>query len=172
MSDSTHLRGVAIAISSPLQLLVVEVTPVDERIMRVRLKHTLGFMSLVAVYAPTKMCETEEKEMFYAKLDSVLDQCPSQDTLIVLGNFTGSTGTERVGYELCVSPHGPRPKCGFASEETLENNEKSRAARPAGNQDRYRALSHRTRALLRRDKERYVRSLAEEVEGHFNVNDL
>ncbi len=63
-------------ISSQLLPFVVQVAPVDERIMRVRLKHTLGFMSLVAVYAPTEMRETEEKETFYAKLDSVLDKCP------------------------------------------------------------------------------------------------
>lgn len=44
-----------------------------------RLKHTLGFMSLVVVYTPTEMCETEEK-VFYAKLDSVLDQYPSGHT--------------------------------------------------------------------------------------------
>ncbi|MFV0264558.1 MAG: hypothetical protein ACK5JN_19375 [Kluyvera sp.] len=66
----------------------------------------------------------------------------------------------------------PRSRGGFASEETLENIERSRAARLAGNRDQYRALSRRTRALLRRDKERYVRSLAEDVEGHFNDNDL
>ena len=30
----------------------------------------------------------------------------------------------------------------------------------------------RTRSLLRRDKEQFIRSLAEEVEGHFLVNDL
>ena len=325
MSDGTHLRGVAVAISSRLQSSVVEVAPVDERIMRVRLKHTLGFMSLVAVYAPTEMCETEEKEMFYAKLDSILDQCPPRDTLIVLGDFNAATGTERAGYELCVGPHGsgtrntnsslllnfarsrrlriagswyqrpelhrwtwysnaggvakeidhilvstrwrilqncrvfrsaeffatdhrlvvatlrlriksrrlsrcnqtvfhleklkdlvcaqeyavavsnrfnvlgsledpvelwdtfkretleaakeyigerPRSRSGFASEETLENIEESRAARLAGNRGRYRALARRTRALLRRDKERYVRSLAEDVEGHLNANDL
>ena len=40
----------------------------------------------------------EEKEMFYAKLDSVLDQCPRRDALIVLGDFNAVTGTERAGY--------------------------------------------------------------------------
>ena len=40
---------------------------VDERIILLRLKHTLGFMSLVAVYVPTEVCG--EEEMFYAKLD-------------------------------------------------------------------------------------------------------
>ncbi|KAG0723374.1 Craniofacial development protein 2 [Chionoecetes opilio] len=96
---------VAIGISSKLQPSVVEATPVDERIMRVRMKHTLGFMSLVAVYAPTEVHKTEEK-MFYAKLDSVLKQCPPRDTLIVLGDFNATTGTVRDGYESCVGPHG------------------------------------------------------------------
>ncbi|KAG0730190.1 Craniofacial development protein 2 [Chionoecetes opilio] len=106
LSNGHRVRGVAIGISSKLQPSVVEVTPVDERILRVRMKHTLGFMSLVAVYAPTRMRKTEEKEMFYAKLDSVLDQCPPRDTLIVLGDFNATTGTVRDGYELCGGPHG------------------------------------------------------------------
>ena len=52
-------------------------------------------MSVVAVYASTEVCETEEKEMFYAKLDSLLDHCPHHDALIVLGDFNVVTGTER-----------------------------------------------------------------------------
>ena len=60
----------------------------------------------------------------------------------------------------------PRSRSGFTSVETLESIE-SRAARLAGNHDQYRALSRRTRTLLRRDKERYVRGLAEDVEWSF-----
>ena len=52
------------------------------------------------------MCGADEKEMFYAKLDSVLNQCLLQDTLIVLGDFNAVTGIERGGYELCVGPRG------------------------------------------------------------------
>ncbi len=44
--------------------------------------------------------------MFYAKLDSIVEQCPSRDTLIVLGDFNVVTGTERACYELCVGAHG------------------------------------------------------------------
>ncbi|KAG0717656.1 Craniofacial development protein 2 [Chionoecetes opilio] len=124
----TVYRGVAIGISSKQQPSVVEVTPVDERIMRVRMKHTLGFMSLVAVYAPTEMRKTEEKEMFYAKLDSVLDQCPPGDTLIVLGDFNITTGTVSDGYELCVGPHGSGTRntnssllLNFARSQKVEN---------------------------------------------------
>ena len=73
--------------------------------MRLRLKHSLGFMSLVAVYAPTEVCGTEEKEMFYVKLDSVLNQCPCRDALIVLGDFNAVIDTKRPGYEICDGPH-------------------------------------------------------------------
>ena len=41
-----------------------------------------------------------------------------------------------------------------------------------GNQDRYRARSRSTRTLLRRDKGRYVRGLAEDVQCHLNANDV
>ena len=33
-------------------------------------------------------------------------------------------------------------------------------------------MSRRTRTFLRRDKERYVRSFAEDADGHLNANDL
>ncbi len=62
----------------------------------------------------------------------------------------------------------PRSRGGFVSAETLENIEESRAARLAGNLDTYRSLSRRTRTLLRRDKERYVRDLTEEAKGNLN----
>ena len=61
ISNGDRLKGVALGVSSRLQLSVVEVIPVDERIMRLRLKHILGFMSLVTIYAPTKVCGTDEK---------------------------------------------------------------------------------------------------------------
>ena len=104
MSNGACLRGVALGILSRLQPFVVEVTPVNERIMRLRLKHTLGFMSLAAVYTPTKMNEADEM-MFFAKPNSILDQYSCWDTLIVLGDFNAATGTERAGYKLCVGPH-------------------------------------------------------------------
>ena len=106
MSSGHRVKGVAIGIYSRLQPFVVEVTRVDECIVRLRLKYSLGFMSEVAVYVPTEVCETGKKEMFYAKVDSVLDQCPLPDALIVLGDFNAVTSTERTGYEICAGPHG------------------------------------------------------------------
>ena len=130
MSNGHHVKGVAIGVSSRLQPSVVEVTPVDERIMRLRLKHSLGFMSVVAVYAPTEVCETQEKEMFYSKLDFVLEQCPRRDALIVLDDYNAVTGTERAGSKIYVGPHGSGTRNDNSS--FLLNFARSRRLRIAG----------------------------------------
>ena len=48
--------------------MITEVTPVNERIMRLRNSHTLGVISLVSVYAPTGVSEFSVEEAFYAQL--------------------------------------------------------------------------------------------------------
>ena len=36
----------------------------------------------------------------------VVDSCPKGDTLIVLGDFNATTGTDRDDYQSCFGPHG------------------------------------------------------------------
>lgn len=49
---------------------------------------------------------------------------------------------------------------------TLEHTDERRVPRLAGNQGRYRATSPKTRALVRKGKERHVKSLTENVASH------
>ena len=84
--------------------MIIEVAPVNERIMRRRIRHSLGVISLVSVYAPTEVRDLTVKGALYAALESVVDQCPRRDTLLVLGDFNASIGTDRDGYETCVGP--------------------------------------------------------------------
>ena len=44
--------------------------------------------------------------MLRLRRESVVDHCHRRDTLLVLGNFNASTGTDRDRYETCVGPHG------------------------------------------------------------------
>ena len=85
--------------------MIIEATSVNER-MRRRIRHSLGVVSLVSVYAPTEVSGLTGKDAFYGTLESVVDQCPRRDTLLVLGDFIASTGTDGDGYETCVGPHG------------------------------------------------------------------
>ena len=67
------------------------------------------------MYVPIELCETEEKEIFYAKHRYVLDQCPHRNALTVLGDFNAVTGTERAGYEICVGSHGSGARNDYSS---------------------------------------------------------
>ena len=62
--------------SNKLTPMAIEVTPVNEHIMRLRIRHSLGVVSLVSVYVLTEMSDLTMKDAFYATLDSVVDQCP------------------------------------------------------------------------------------------------
>ena len=75
-SDGDHAQGVAVAVSNKLTPTITEVTLVNERIMRLRIRHSLGVISLVSVYAPNEASNLTMKDTFYATLESVVDQCP------------------------------------------------------------------------------------------------
>ena len=53
-----------------------------------------------------------------------------------------------------------RSRRAFVLVEMLDSTEESCVARVTGNRNQYRALSRKTRALLRRNKKRYLRGLA------------
>ena len=73
--------------------------------MRLRICHSLGVISLVFVNAPTEASDLNMKDAFCATLKSVVDHCHRRDTLLVLGDFNASTGTDRDCDETCVGPH-------------------------------------------------------------------
>ena len=47
----SHGQGVAAAVPNKLTPMIIEVTPVNERVMRLRIRHFLGVISLVCVYS-------------------------------------------------------------------------------------------------------------------------
>ena len=63
--------------------MTIEITSVNERIMSLRIRHSFGVVSRVSVYAPTGVSDLTMKDAFHATLESVVDQCPRQDTLLM-----------------------------------------------------------------------------------------
>ena len=75
-SDGYHAQGVALAVSNKLTPMVIEVTPVNKHIMRLRIRHSLGVVFLVSVNALNEASDLTVQDTFYATLESVVDQCP------------------------------------------------------------------------------------------------
>ena len=74
-SDGYHVQGV-VAVSNNLTPMINEIIPVNGRIMRQRICHSLYVVSLVSVYALIEERDLTVKDAFYATLESVVDQCP------------------------------------------------------------------------------------------------
>ena len=74
-SDGYHSQGVAVAVSNKLTPMIIEVTPVNECMMRQRICHSFGGVSLVSVFTPTEASDLTVKDAFYATIESVVDQC-------------------------------------------------------------------------------------------------
>ena len=55
--------------------MITEVTPVNERILRLRISHILGVIFLVSLYAPTGVIELSVTEAYYAQLQMVVNSC-------------------------------------------------------------------------------------------------
>ena len=62
-SDGYHAQAVAVAVSNKLTPMIIEVTLVNKRIMRQRIRHSLGVISLVSVYAPTEASDLTVKDI-------------------------------------------------------------------------------------------------------------
>ena len=72
--------------------------------MRLRIRHSLGVISLFSVYASTEASDLTVKDALGTTFESVVDQCPRQVAPPVLGDFNASTDTDRDGYETFVGP--------------------------------------------------------------------
>ena len=103
-SDGYHAQGVAVAVSSKLTPMIIEVTLVNKLMMRLSIRHSMGVISMVSVSAPTEASDLTVKEIFYAMLESVVGQCARRNTPLIFGSFNASTGIDRDGCEMCWSP--------------------------------------------------------------------
>ena len=59
-------------VADQLVPMIIEVTGVNARIMRLKITYTLSVISLVFLYAPTRISEFSVKEAFYAQLQIAL----------------------------------------------------------------------------------------------------
>ena len=89
---------------------VRQVTPFDENFLHLKLEHTCGLITIVAIYAPPEDHNLEDSEQFYQKLELVVRRCLAGDVFVVLVDFNVEIGSDRLGYELCLDPQNLRAR--------------------------------------------------------------
>ena len=114
-SDSSHSHGVAIVLSpcaqSAWEAAGSVFKPINDRIMYIRLKSHLSYITVFAIYAPTNPVSStieanQPSQDFYNELHSVLATIPPTDMVAVLGDLNARVGTDTSTCHTVLGPHG------------------------------------------------------------------
>ncbi|XP_072025129.1 craniofacial development protein 2-like [Amphiura filiformis] len=68
--------------------------PISERLISARLRTQIGAATIIQAYAPNSSSTEEEADQFYDQLQQTIDNTPSQDILITMGDFNSKVGTD------------------------------------------------------------------------------
>ena len=79
-------QGVGFLVHKNIVKGVIGCRPVSSRLMTVRLIASPFNIIITQVYAPTSSYDDSEVNEFYRKLQSLVDQTPKQDILVVQGD--------------------------------------------------------------------------------------
>ncbi|KAK3090899.1 hypothetical protein FSP39_015581 [Pinctada imbricata] len=104
--DGLHKEGVGIILSNKAKKSLMEWKPIDERLMYARFFTTSLKISIVVVYSPTNESAEEVKEAFLEQLQSVINNIPKHDVLLIIGDFNAKVGRNNEGHESAMGKHG------------------------------------------------------------------
>ena len=78
----------------------------SDRIITARLHTRHAKVTIVQVYVPTEVASEEVKDAFYNQLQAVLDELPSHDIKMLIGDLNARVDGDRRGLNTTVGPHG------------------------------------------------------------------
>ncbi|XP_056021988.1 craniofacial development protein 2-like [Ostrea edulis] len=105
-TDDHHSKGVAIITTKEVHRSLLERKPVSERIITARYNSAFAKLTAVVCYGPTDDAEDEEKISFYDGLQKVVDDTPSHDVLLILGDLNAKVGKCNQGKETIMGQQG------------------------------------------------------------------
>lgn len=98
--------GVGFAVRNSLLKSVEPGNNGSERLLTLRLHTSSGPASLISVYAPTLSSTPEAKDEFYNNLDAVIKCIPSDEHLLLLGDFNARVGADHESWPSCLGHFG------------------------------------------------------------------
>ena len=98
--------GVGFAVKNQLLGMTEPGSNGCERLLTLRLNTTEGPVNLISAYAPTLTSSAEDKNLFYEKLDNLVCSIPSNEQLILLGDFNARVGADNESWSSCIGKFG------------------------------------------------------------------
>lgn len=85
---------------------VLEWKPIDDRIIKARYNSAFAKLTVIVCYAPTEDSEDDEKNNFYQNLQKKIDETPSHDVLLIMGDLHAKVGSKNKGRANIMGKHG------------------------------------------------------------------
>ena len=104
--EQHHTHGVGIFLSKTAAQTLVSWKPINERTIMARFHTRHAKVTVVQVYAPTEVAADSEKDEFYDQLQGVIDEIPSFDIKLVMGDLNAKLSGDRRGIPSSIGPHG------------------------------------------------------------------
>ena len=105
-TDEHHSRGVAIITTKQVHKCLLEWKPVSERLITARYDSAFAKLTVIVCYAPTEDALEEDKDTFYDQLQELVDETPSHDVLLIMGDLNAKVGSNNKGKETIMGKHG------------------------------------------------------------------
>ena len=93
-NDGNHQHGVGLCLSKRARRAMIKFEPIDERLLIVRMAGKWFNITIIVAYAPTNEAAEEEKDAFYERLQTCIEQAPKHDLLITVGDMNAKVGRE------------------------------------------------------------------------------
>ena len=106
--NANHTRGVAIMMTQKAERSLVGWEPIDERLILAKFSTSQKRITLTVImcYAPTNDAEEDEKEVFYDKLQNIINTRTEKEIILMMGDFNAKVGNDNTGYEEIMGKHG------------------------------------------------------------------
>ncbi len=99
--EDGYSHGIAVILSKETKKTLIGYSPINDRILKVRLQAKPYNVSIIQCYAPTTAASDEEMKDFYNTLQETMDTIPHRDVKIVMGDFNAKVGLQNNTNPIC-----------------------------------------------------------------------
>ena len=93
-------------LSSRISKCLLEWSPINSRLLKVRFNSKYTKLTVIIFYAPTNTSEEIKKDEFYEQLQTAVSEVPAHDMLLIIGDMNARPGSDNTGRSRVMGKEG------------------------------------------------------------------